>query len=180
MGQHRKYIKQMHNLPDAWLTSRAVEWMLHNLKGNWWIMSFTGDGTPVSASYGNGVRGIGNNPNGKTLDGKASPNKPWFPSVEKQLFAKDICEALNLENNNGGAWMAGFVSLTVEDGFYLIWKDFDGDIQLDIEFPQTFKELSEKWNVDDFINHSYTAIESWGEQRTALELRPDQICSLAH
>ena len=177
---YRKNIKHLHDLPDHWLTARAVEWLLRNIKTCWWIMSFTADGTPVSASFGNGVRGIGDNPNGKTLDGKDAKLKTWHPPIEKQQFAKEICEYLNLSCNGGGAWMAGWVELTVEQAFYLIWKDFDGDIQLDIEFPQSSDELMNKWNPDSFVNLALTAIETWQEQRVALALRPDQITSLAH
>jgi hypothetical protein len=170
---YRKNIKHMHDLPDTWLTSRAIEWLLHTIKTSWWIMSFTADGTPVSASYKNGVRGVGDSDEGKDLYGKASKLKAWHPDVDKQQFAKEVCEYLNLSNNGGGAWMAGWVDLTVEQAFYLLWKNFDGDIMLDCEFPQSWEEL-QQWDRDSFVNMGSTMLQTYNETLLHLNLTKDQ------
>jgi hypothetical protein len=144
-------IKTFHNLPDKWLTARAVSWMNSETTGRWWLMSYTANGTPVSAS-----------------------SKGYQPSIERQEFAKNICEYLNLQNNADGAWMAGFVDKDHEQSFYLLWKDCDGDIRIPIEFPQSFIELSTVWKLDDFLGHSAEAIAALKEYEYALDFNKGQ------
>lgn len=149
--------KKVHHLPDTLLTARAVRWMNSETNKNWWIMSFTSEGVPLSASS----------------------SKEYSPSLNRQLFAKQVCEYVNLQNNAGGAWMAGYVDKDYPEQFYLLWKDFDGDIRIPIEFPQPFSVLQEKWSLDNFLNHTVEALGALKEYEYAMAFSENQVKSLA-
>ena len=147
---------RLHSLPDKWLGARAVGWMFSETTGDWWLTSFTGDGKQVCAS--------------------SRPN--FIPCAEKQERAKSICRYINKHANNGGAWLAGYLSKDLPQEFYLLWKDRDGDIQIPIEFPQSFEELRDKWALDDFLFQADMAISQWGDHMSSLELSNAQRGSL--
>lgn len=144
---------KLHNLPDNWLTARAVQWMFSETVGNWWLTTFTSDGTPLFA---------------------ANP-KTFLPSGEDRALASSVCKYINKHAHNGGAWMAGFIDKDRPQQFYLLWKDSDGDIHIPIEFPQSLKELKENWKLDDFLYQADMAVHFWREERAKLELSRSQI-----
>src|SRR5574340_1449619 len=126
-----KAVKELHNVHDRWLENRTVEWFYSETKGKWWICWPRHDGKPMYATY----------------------RQDWEPSEERKEFAFKICSYINREAGEGGVWMAGYIDKDLDQEFYLLWRDHDGDIQIPIEFPQQFKELSEKWSEDDFLTH---------------------------
>ena len=140
-------VKRLHNLPDKWLTARATAWMFSETTGHWWITTYTGDGKQLFAA----------------------DKLNYQPAFEDRDFASRVCKYVNKHANNGGAWMAGFLSKDRPEQFYLLWKDSDGDIHIPIEFPQALKDLKE-WKLDDFLFHADMAVATWKEEWAKLEL----------
>lgn len=144
-------------LPENWLRSRVRAWMdsTESPDMDWWIGSYTPEGTWIWASSG---------------------KNSYTPLMHRIDFARRICKYVNRDCNNGGAWLAGWIRNGRE--FYLLWKDPDGDIAIPMEFPQPFNTLV-GWNNEDFAEHCAQAHATWVEWHKNMEYSRNQQRKLA-
>ena len=134
-------IEHTHNLPEDWLRARVVGWMnaegVQNFQKTWWwILAITGEGQVRTA--------------------QSDPERA--PTLLSQDMARRICVYINRECAHGGAWLVGYFG----EMLYLLWKDWDGDIQIPIEVPKPLHMLL-GWSMNDFAEHCEQAVSRWVE-----------------
>lgn len=132
-------MKKQHNLKTDWLTKRTAKWMNDQFPSAWWMMTYDADGN--------------------ILIGGSS--REYQPDSEHMYLAKHICELANLTDNNGGAWLCGFVRLDGREFLpYMILKNFHGDILLTVRFKEPWSIL-QTYSDDDFIRNAMTALDTF-------------------
>jgi hypothetical protein len=148
----------VHALDDRVIGARLLGWMVRQAgPANWWCCWITHDGKIIEK------------------DSAAGTEVVPIP-LDRKYFAVNVCTAVNVEVGEGGVWVAAWFDNCKK--FYLLWKDEDGDITLDIEFDQSWLRLR-TWHPFDFCAHCKAAIERWSEHQANLELAKGQTVKLA-
>lgn len=148
--------ERLHGLPDQWVGARVVGWMFNETSGRWWIAAYLTGGELKTASS----------------------SEAYTPSMFMQDFALRVLKHVNRHCSFGGVWLAGFMDKDMEEEFYLLWKDKDGDIQVPIEFPFAFHQLI-GWKLDSFCIQATEAYSIWAEWHANMEYGKSQQVKLA-
>lgn len=151
-----KINEHLHRLPEAWLRSRVRGWMNDESPGlAWWIGGYTDTGTWLWCSSG--------------VD-------TYMPKQFRVDYARNVCAHLDREVSLGGAWLAGWARGGRE--FYLLWKDWDGDIKCVVEADKPFIALM-KYDMGHWERVCSQALTTAGQWDRALDLARFQQKKLA-
>ena len=144
--------KHTHDMPTEWMASRVVPWMFDNAHAStWWVAALTKDGKFIHATH-----------DGENI---------YAPSRHKQKYAHEMCEAMNKQAGYGGAWVVGWLNDMV---FYMIWKDPDGDIQVENICEKAWR-IIKHWEKDVWIAHAHNMYASWYTWMEAMDLEDKTI-----
>lgn len=123
-----------HSLPTEWLGARVVGWMWAICDGlDWWVCALTRDGSYKYSSS-----------DGVMVD---------VPDYNKTGYAKAVCYYLNRHCDRGGAWLVGWVG---KEKFVLLWKDHDGDLQIQNVCDVHWDEFR-NWEMEDWAEQAEQA-----------------------
>lgn len=170
VGSPERLIESVHGLREEWLRSRVRRWMNDENKlvdekdviqgvASWWIGCWAG----------------------KQWIHAATDDDRWSPGGLKEEFARRVCKYINRECANGGAWLAGWSRSGA--WFYLLWKDEDGDLQIEIAFNTAQANLAFDrllgWAMEDFCEHCEQAMKTHREWHRDMEYAKGQTAKLA-
>ena len=154
--------QRMHRLPEAWLRSRVRAWMQDESPGlAWWIGGYTAPGAWIWCS--------------SPAPGMAVADT-YLPKQYRIDYARNVCAHLDLNVSLGGAWLAGWARGGRE--FYLLWKDWDGDIKCVVEANKPFVAL-QKYDMGHWERVCAQALTTAGQWDRALELASYQTKKVA-
>lgn len=171
-----RIFKRTHSLPTEWIMATLIpsifakaEWIfetLHPATGmpdinsrvikrgdNWWLCVLLADGKRYEKWY----------PKGKIID------------AEKSAYAHDVVRVLNLYCNFGGAWSAAWIG-DFRD-FYLVWRDKDGDIQIQLDSAPWYQIKT--WDADVWAEHAAQAHAQWAEFNKQMEWGKSELVKAA-
>lgn len=145
-----------HNLPTKWLGARVVGWMWAICEGmDWWVCAITRAGEFLYSSS-----------DGVMMD---------IPDNDKCEYARKVVRHLNRECSHGGAWLAGWIG---KYEFVLIWKDQDGDIQINNKCDVCWEEIRE-WDMEDWAEQCEQAYSVYAHMQRKMEWSPREQIKLA-
>lgn len=162
--------ESVHGLREEWLRSRVRGWMdtenklvdeqgvVHGV-ASWWIGCYAG----------------------KKWIFASTDKDRWSPGALKEEFARNVCRYVNRECANGGAWLAGW-SRSAE-WFYMLWKDEDGDLQIELAFNTKQSNLAFDrllgWSMEDFCEHAEQSMKTHREWHRDMDYARGQQHKLA-
>lgn len=130
-----KSFAKTHKLDEKWLRARAAGWMRVHSQRHWWLMAVTTEGKFVYAS------------------------ENFTPTKAQYELARRVVRAVNKEASHGGAWLVGY-----RDGeLYIIWKDADGDLQIEWAGENLSQRTLETWSDLDFALQAEMMWAQWDE-----------------
>lgn len=162
--------ESVHGLPEEWLRSRVRGWMQEENKvvdqagvvqgiADWWIGCYAG----------------------KRWIFAATDDDRWSPGIMKEDFARRVCRYINRECANGGAWLTGWSRCGA--WFYLLWKDSDGDLQIEVAFNTGQANLAFDrllgWSMEDFCEHCEQAYKTHRDWHRDMDYAKGQQVKLA-
>lgn len=146
-----KVYERTHKLDEAWLRARAAGWMRLHAQRSWWLMAITSEGKFVYAS------------------------ESFAPTQEQYELARRVVRAVNKEASHGGAWLVGY-----RDGeLYMIWKDADGDLQMEWAGENISQAQLLEWSDLNFALQAEMMWAQWDEWHRNLEYGKGQRKKLA-
>ncbi len=142
--------ERTHTLDERWLRARVAGWMQIHAQRDWWVMAVTTDGRFVYAGE-------------------------FKPTQEQYDLARRVVRAVNKNANHGGAWIVGY-----KDGeLYMLWKDSDGDLQMEWMGENITQAQLLEWSDDNFALQCEMMWAQWDEWHRAMEYGKGQRKRLA-
>lgn len=152
-----KVFGRTHRLDEAWLRARAAGWMRVHSQSAWWLMAITAEGKFVYSAE------------------RGPRREAWTPVKDEYELARRALRAVNKEASHGGAWLVGY-----RDGeLYMIWKDRDGDIQIEWCAENITHAQLLEWSDLNFALQAEMMWAQWDEWHKSLEYGKGQRKKLA-
>jgi hypothetical protein len=151
---------QVHDMPETWLRARVRGWMNLTVSPDmdFWIGTYTSNGSNSRWIY------------------CSSRDDTYVPLLHRVDYARRVCRGVNQRCANGGAWLAGWIRGGHE--FYLLWKEADGDLAVNLECDKPFTHIV-GWTIDDWAQHCVDAMKLQRDWTEAMELTNGQVARLA-
>ena len=99
-------------------------------------------------------------------DGPHTPQPP----VEVLDRMLEVGKKLNAELHHNGHWIVGWHQA---HRLFLAWRDDDGALQFDVEFPEAWERLR-TWTVDDIVKKGEQGWAAWAEANQIIDAKPEQ------
>lgn len=145
-----------HSMPTEWLRARVAGWMWAVCEGfDWWAVAITRAGEFIYAS--------------------SDKVQEDIPESDKREYARKVIRYLNRECNHGGAWLAGWIG---KRDFVLLWKDQDGDLQIQNVCDVAWDEIR-NWDMEDWAEQAEQAHAVYRRINGAMEWSASEQVKLA-
>lgn len=145
-----------HAIPEKWLRSRVAGWLWDICNGQPWIVVTT-------------------TADGKTISAASSPQHAQAFDSQRLAYATKAATYLNLECAHGGAWLCAWLG---SEQFILLWKDPDGDLQIQNSCDLPWETIRE-WDMEDWAEQCEQAYAVYLSMNARMEWRRDEQVKLA-
>lgn len=145
-----------HAIPETWLRSRVAGWMWNICNGMPWVV-------------------VTNTADGKTITGASSMEYGQAFDSPRMAYATKVAAYLNRECAHGGAWLAAWIGT---EQFILLWKDQDGDLQIQNSCDVAWESIRE-WDMEDWAEQAEQAHGVYVQMNAKMEWRREEQVKLA-
>lgn len=145
-----------HAIPEKWLRARVAGWLWNICNGLPWVV-------------------VTNTAEGKVISGASSMETANAFDQNRLGYAAKVATYLNKECAHGGAWLAAWIG---GEQFILLWKDQDGDLQIQNSCDLPWETIRE-WDMEDWAEQSEQAYAVYLSVHGKMAWRDSEMVKLA-